>query len=66
MPISVSENEKKRIFWKNAGEWTISEKMTRQSEQNEQVQKQESRQETGNGNQMTAPRFKMGGDIRHS
>ncbi len=39
-------------------EWTISRKMTRQKEQEDQAEK--TRQEIGKGNQMTALRFQTG------
>ena len=42
---------------RKSGEWTISRKMTRQKEQEEQAEKQE---EIGKGNEMTALRFQTG------
>ena len=41
---------------KKSGEWTISIKMTRQKEQDDQAEKQETRKEIGKGNQTTALR----------
>ena len=48
---------------KKSGEWTISRKMTRQKEQEDQAEK--TIEEIGKGNQMTALRFQTGDDIRH-
>ena len=45
-------------FLEKSGEWTISRKMTRQKEQEDQAEK--TREEIGKGNQMTALRFQTG------
>ena len=54
-----------KVFWKKkSGEWTISRKMTRQKEQEDQAEK--TREDIGKGNQMTALRFQTGGRYQTS
>ena len=42
---------------KKSGKWTMNIKMTRQKEQEDQAEKQETRKEVRKGNQTTALRF---------